>query len=163
MDIKVIVWVVASLSLSYLSYVIYKIIVKTKKERELKKFSNPMYAVGAAVVNMERAIIHGDDENFKFFARYAIRASMGMEKSYPPDEPSAEKILLELQRHDADKDLVAKAMGIYTLGELPDDIQYLNSVVKETTDVVRSLCVICKIASSDGKNQISASATSRLP
>ncbi|MDR3144358.1 MAG: hypothetical protein LBT64_02550 [Puniceicoccales bacterium] len=121
MRAKIILWITLSVSVSVASYFIHRLVIAIKRRRAAKKFSDPRYRVGSALVNMERAISYGDGENFKFFARYAIRACLGMPNAYPPDEPPEEDIRRKMETMRFDTATVEKVMKIYRAVTLPDD------------------------------------------
>ncbi|MDR1413493.1 MAG: hypothetical protein LBI56_00950 [Puniceicoccales bacterium] len=133
---KIVVLLAASVCASVLSYFGYKLVSRIKKRKNNEKFADPKYSIGAAIVNMERAVLYEDDENFKFFARYAIRTALGMPKSYPPNEPSTEEILLKLAKNHGDSELVKKIKYLYTLDTLAEDSDQWNSMLDELRRII---------------------------
>ena len=102
---------------------------------DAKNFSDPKYSIGAAVVNLERAMLYSDDENFKFFIRYAIRRCLGMPKSYPPDEPSIDIVM----SHIDDESLKQEIYELYTLTTLPEDEKLWQPIIDRTRTLVSKL------------------------
>ncbi|MDR1401579.1 MAG: hypothetical protein LBI81_01305 [Puniceicoccales bacterium] len=136
---KIIVCLAASVTVSILSYAGYRLAAQIKKRKDSEKFSNPRYSIGAAIINMERAVVYGDDENFKFFARYAIRMSLGMPKSYPPNEPSLEEIMLEFAKNHSDEDLSEKIRDIYGLEFLAEDTEKWNAILRDMRQIIPAI------------------------
>ncbi|MDR1433136.1 MAG: hypothetical protein LBI61_02220 [Puniceicoccales bacterium] len=139
MDAKVVVWITASVSLSFVSWVAYSLATKAKARRDRKNFSNPKYSIGAAIVNMERATVYGEGENFKFFARYAIRTCLGMQRAYPPDEPPPEDVSNVLANSGIGEDLIKRTMDIYLLDALPSDAEKLKGILASVQVLVNDL------------------------
>lgn len=102
---------------------------------DAKNFADPKYSIGAAVVNLERAMLYSDDENFKFFIRYAIRRCLGMPKSYPPDEPSADIVI----SHVNNESLRQEIYELYTLTKLPEDEKLWQPIIDRTRSLVTKL------------------------
>lgn len=102
---------------------------------DAKNFADPKYSIGAAVVNLERAMLYSDDENFKFFIRYAIRRCLGMPKSYPPDEPPADIVI----SHVNNESLRQEIYELYTLTKLPEDEKLWQPIIDRTRSLVTKL------------------------
>jgi hypothetical protein len=88
---------------------------------------------------MERAIVYGDDTNFRFFARYAIRTCLGMGKAYPPNEPPASDIRERLLKMHLDESFIEKVLQIYSLESLSEDPQEWKNILTETHEIVKVL------------------------
>jgi hypothetical protein len=137
--VKVLLWLILSISLAVLSCFVRKFVVRARQKRNRRNFANPKYVIGAAIVNMERAMFYGDEENFRFFARYAFRLCLGMPGVYPPDEPSTVDLEIELRRKNVDGPIAEKILKIYALGALPEDVKIWNDILENTRTIVRGL------------------------
>lgn len=109
--------------------------IRKKRMTDAKNFADPKYSIGAAIVNLERAMLYSDDENFKFFIRYAIRRCLGMPKSYPPDEPSADIVI----SHVNNESLRQEIYELYTLTKLPEDEKLWQPIIDRTRSLVTKL------------------------
>jgi hypothetical protein len=136
---KTILWLVLSISTAILSYFIHKTVLKIKIAKARRNFSDPHYVIGSAVVNMERAIAYEDDTNFRLFARYAIRACLGMGRAYPPDEPSTEDIREKLLKLHLEEPFIEKVLQIYSLKSLSEDSQEWKNILGNTHEIVQVL------------------------
>ena len=117
-----------------------KFIRQYRQQTAKKNFADPKYVIGAAIVNMERAVLYDDDHHFKFFIRYAIRACLKLPTSYPPDEPPLEVITQALSSYDAiPEELTSKIIYFYTLETLPDTPKECLELKKEVAHTVRQL------------------------
>jgi hypothetical protein len=123
-------------SSAVLSWAIQKFVVGAKKRRDFLKFSDPNYSIGAAVINMERAITYGDGENFKFFARYAIRTRLGMARAYPPNEPSTDEIRTVLEKGSISIPVTQKILKIYATAALPDNSNEWKAVLEDVRSII---------------------------
>jgi hypothetical protein len=135
-DYRVALWIALSLSGSTLAWFVCKFVSAAKKRRDAKKFSDPRYSIGAAVLNMERAISYDDGENFKFFARYIIRTCLGMPKSYPPNEPSADDVSAKLKEGNVGAAISQKIIAIYSLEELSDAPDEWSGVLDDVRSII---------------------------
>jgi hypothetical protein len=118
---KLALWAALSISGAVFAHFIFKFASMAKKRRDGRNFADTNYSIGAAVVNMERAVLYDDVENFKFFARYAIRLCLAMGKSYPPDEPPAGDVRKNAENMGVEPEMLEKILKLYSTESLPDD------------------------------------------
>jgi hypothetical protein len=127
---SVALWAALSVGGAVLSWVIHGLVVRAKKKNSWR-FSDPKYLIGASIVNMERAMVYDDGENFRFFARYAIRTCLGMPKAFPPNEPSVDEIRAKLETGGMADSVAQKITKIYAMTDLPDDPNDWKSILAD--------------------------------
>ena len=118
---------------------IFKILIVKKRERNKRNFANPRYVIGAAIINMERALLYDEPENFLFFARYIIRTCLGMPRSYPPNEPEIADVSAKMVALSVAQNLSQKTLNIYQLKEIPHEKQEAEKVFANIKDTLLNL------------------------